>query len=248
MDAPAWLSQQQADVPPGDEWLGENERRVLARLRVPPRRAAWRLGRWTAKAALGARLGVPPAAVEVLAAPDGAPEAWLDGARAPVSISLSHRGGRALAVVADTPGVVGCDLELIEPRSGAFIREWLAVPEQRLVSAGSEARQELVANLIWTAKEAAAKARREGLRLDVRTAVVTFTEGGTEAEGWCPLHVDWHDRPMTTEGWWRREPGWVMAIAAEPASSAPRAALNRRATTPAGHPSVPDPGCQVAQG
>ena len=248
MDAPAWLSQQQADVPPGDEWLGENERRVLARLRVTPRRAAWRLGRWTAKAATGARLGVPPAAVEVLAAPDGAPEAWLSGARAPVSVSLSHRGGRALAVVADAPRVVGCDLELIEPRSAAFIREWLAAPEQQLISACDEARQELLANLIWTAKEAAAKVRREGLRLDVRAAVVTFTEGGPGAEAWCPLHVDWHDGATTTDGWWRREPGWVMAVAAAPASSAPRAALNRRATTPAGRPTVPDPRRQVSQG
>ena len=247
MDAPAWLSQRQADVPAGDEWLGENERHVLTRLRAPPRRTAWRLGRWTAKAALGARLGVPPAAVEVLAAPDGAPEAWLRGTRAPVSISLSHRGDRALAVVGDLPRVVGCDLELIEPRSGAFIREWLAAPEQQLVLRCDEARRALLANLIWTAKEAAAKVRREGLRLDVRAAVVTFTERYAEAEGWCPVRVDWDDGATTTAGWWRREPGWVMTIAAEPASSAPRAALKRSATSPAAQPSVPDPGRQAPQ-
>jgi 4'-phosphopantetheinyl transferase len=245
MDAPAWLSQRQGDVPAGDEWLSVNERRVLARLRVSPRRAAWRLGRWTAKAALGARLGVPPDAIEVLAAPDGAPEAWLRGARAPVSISLSHRGHRALAVVADVPRVVGCDLELIEPRSGAFIREWLAAPEQHLLFGCDDARQALFANLIWTAKEAAAKVRREGLRLDVRAAVVTFSERGAEAGGWCPVQVDWDDGAITTAGWWRREPGWVMTIAAEPAGSAPPRALNRSATTPAADPSVPDPGLRA---
>lgn len=242
MDAPAWLSQQRADVPPGDQWLGETERRVLARLRVAPRRAAWRLGRWTAKSALAARLGVPPSAVEVLAAADGAPEAWLGGARLPVSLSLSHRGDRCIAVIADAPSVVGCDLELIEPRSGAFVREWLAVPEQRLISGCDEARQALVANLIWTAKEAAAKVRREGLRLDVRAAVVTFTERCAEADGWCPLQVDWDHGRRTTAGWWRREPGWVMTVVGEPPSSPPRAALILSATSPAGHPNVPDPG------
>ena len=221
MDAPAWLSQQRADVPPGDQWLGETERRVLARLQVAPRRAAWRLGRWTAKAALAARLGVPPSAVEVLAAADGAPEAWLGGARLPVSLSLSHRGDRSIAVIADAPSVVGCDLELIEPRSGAFVGEWLAVPEQRLISGCDEARQALIANLIWTAKEAAAKVRREGLRLDVRTAAVTFAEGRAEAGGWRPVQVDWGDGATATAGWWRGEPGWVMTIAAAPAPTAP---------------------------
>jgi 4'-phosphopantetheinyl transferase len=214
---------------------------VLAGLRVGPRRAAWRLGRWTAKAALGAWLGVPAAEVEVLAASDGAPEAWLRGDRAPVSLSLSHRGDRALAVVAEAPGAVGCDLELVEPRSAAFIREWLSAAEQQLVAGADEARQALIANLIWTAKEAAAKVRREGLRLDVRAAVVTFTERDARAGGWCPVQVDWNDGAPATAGWWRGEPGWVMTIAAAPACSAPGAPLSRSAATPAARPVVPDP-------
>ena len=98
MDAPGWLSQLSADVPAGDEWLGDNERLMLARLHVAPRRASWRLGRWTAKAALAVWLGVPPSRVEVLAAPDGAPQVCLNEAPVAVSLSLSHRGGRALAV------------------------------------------------------------------------------------------------------------------------------------------------------
>src|SRR5215472_5275 len=99
MDAPGWLSQRQADVPAGDDWLGDSERLVLASLRDARRRADWRLGRWTAKRALGAWLGMAPARFEVLRATDGAPEAWLDGQHSGVSVSLSHRAGRALAVV-----------------------------------------------------------------------------------------------------------------------------------------------------
>jgi 4'-phosphopantetheinyl transferase len=245
-DAPGWLSQRQADVPPGDEWLGPAEREVLAGLRVAPRRASWRLGRWTAKAALGCWLEVEPAAVEVLAAPDGAPEAWLHGARAPVSVSLSHRGDRALAVVAHAPTVVGCDLELIEPRSGAFIREWLTAAEQELVFGCDEARQALLANLIWTAKEAAAKVRREGLRLDVRHARVTLIDGGATAGDWCPVQVDWGDGAAPTLGWWRAAAASVMTIAAAPACRAPGAGLTPPAATPAASAAGPAPGHRAA--
>jgi 4'-phosphopantetheinyl transferase len=221
MDAPGWLSGRQADVPPGDWWLGANERRVLAGLSFGPRRADWRLGRWTAKAALARWLAVPLPRIEVLAAADGAPEAWVDGAPAPVSISLSHRAGRALAAIDAAPGAVGCDLEVVEPRSGAFVREWLAPSEQRLLEGCNESRRALLANLMWAAKEAAAKVRREGLRLDVRGAVVSASENGA-TRWWSPLQVDWSDGAGTTRGWWRAEPGWVMAVAADPRPDEPR--------------------------
>ncbi|HEX6618406.1 MAG TPA: hypothetical protein VF024_02040, partial [Solirubrobacteraceae bacterium] len=115
---PGWLIRSVADVPAGDAWLSARERRTAAGLHVHQRRQDWRLGRFTAKTAVGAWLFVAPERVEILPAPDGAPEAWVDGERAPVSVSLSHRAGRALAVVAQGPAVVGCVLERVEPRSG----------------------------------------------------------------------------------------------------------------------------------
>jgi 4'-phosphopantetheinyl transferase len=222
MDAPGWLSQRLAEVPSGNEWLGENERRVLAGLRMERRRADWRLGRWTAKAALGGWLQVAPGRIEVLAAADGAPEAWLDDKRMPLSVSLSHRGGRALAAVGRSPQIAGCDLELVEPRSDAFVREWLALEEQRVIFSCAEGQRALLANMIWTAKEAAAKVRREGLRLDVRRAVVRADTGG-QPDRWRELRVDWDDGEGATAGWWRAEPGWVMVVACEPPSGMPRA-------------------------
>ena len=86
-------------------------------LRIEKRRADWRLGRYTAKSAVGALLGVDPGRVEIVAAPGGAPVAYLDGVRADVELSLSHRAGRALAVIASRGAALGCDLELIEARS-----------------------------------------------------------------------------------------------------------------------------------
>jgi 4'-phosphopantetheinyl transferase len=220
--APGWFTSTRAEVPADDAWLGERERQVLAALGVEKRRADWRLGRWTAKAAVGAWLALPAAEIEILAGADGAPEAWLGGARAPVSVSLSHRGGRALAAVTAAPAAVGCDLELVEPRSGAFVREWLAPEEQRLVAACAAGERDRVANLVWTAKEAAAKVRREGLRLDVRTAVVDLGDDGARPAAWRPLAVDWGRSAARTAGWWRAEPGWVMAILGDPAPDVPR--------------------------
>ncbi|MGZ6705849.1 MAG: 4'-phosphopantetheinyl transferase family protein [Solirubrobacteraceae bacterium] len=211
------------------DWLGPEERLALARLRVTPRRADWRLGRWTAKAAVGAWLGVRPERVQIIAAADGAPEAWLDGRRAPVSVSLSHRAGRALAAVTAAPAVIGCDVELVEPRSGAFVRDWLAPAEQALLATCDEADRARLANLLWSVKEAAAKVRREGLRLDIRQAVGAPAAGAAPGD-WRPVRTAWPQGPETA-GWWRAEPGWVMAIAGIPAPAAPRRldATGRRA-------------------
>ncbi|MGZ4201615.1 MAG: 4'-phosphopantetheinyl transferase family protein [Thermoleophilaceae bacterium] len=213
----SWLTRSSAEVPAGDDWLGPREREVLARLRIEKRRNDWRLGRHTAKAAVAAWLDVPAARVEIVAADDGAPEAFVDGRRAPVSISLSHRADRAMAVVGDASSAVGCDLELIEPRSEAFVREWLAPPEQAAVLAVEGDERARVANLIWTAKEAAAKVRRGGLRLNVRHAVVTLGDGPGE---WRQLTVDWGEDGVTP-GWWRADGGWAVAIASEPGSRPP---------------------------
>ena len=216
MAMPGWLIRSVADVPAGDAWLSARERRTAAGLHVHQRRRDWRLGRFTAKAAVGAWLSVAPERVEILPAPDGAPEAWVDGERAPVSVSLSHRAGRALAVVAQGPAVVGCDLERVEPRSGAFVREWLAPAEHGLLAAHAEADRARLTNLVWTAKEAAAKVRREGLRLDVRRAVVVPAGAGAADGAWRAVRVQWGDGGAPIVGWWRAWEGWVMTIAGEP--------------------------------
>lgn len=221
MPVTAWLTRSTADVPADDDWLSGRELAVLAGLHIEPRRADWRLGRWTAKAALVQHLHAEPSRIEILAAADGAPEAWLDGAPAPFSVSLSHRAGRAVAAVIRAPGCVGCDLERIEPRSPAFVREWLTPAEQaRLEGLPGPARDRL-ANLLWSAREAAAKVRREGLRLDVRHAAVTLAAPSPRDGEWRAFWVVWPDAPPTA-GWWRAERGWVLTVAADPAPARPR--------------------------
>jgi 4'-phosphopantetheinyl transferase len=211
-----------SDVPVGRDWLGPRERAILAGQRFQPRRLAWRLGRWTAKLAISDWTGLPLDRFEVLPAADGAPEGWADGERLPVSVSISHREERAVAVVGAPPLVVGCDLELIEPRSEAFVRAWLAPAEQELVASCAQTDRALIANLVWTAKEAAAKVRREGLRLDVRAALVSPSGVSEDGGGaWRPIAVAWAGGLDAVRGWWRVEPSWVMTVLADPPPRSP---------------------------
>jgi 4'-phosphopantetheinyl transferase len=220
-----WLTRALPDVPEDDRWLTEREREILSRLRAPKRRAEWRLGRWTAKQALAVRHGVAAADVEVLAAADGAPEPLTGGEPMPAALSISHRAGRALAVVARGSTALGCDLEAVEPRSPAFVRRWLRPDERELLAAAGADSRDLAANLLWTAKEAAAKARREGLRLDLRDARVDAHRLGRSIGAWERLEVGWTEG-SGVRGWWRSEPGWVMAVVSEPASADPPSALS----------------------
>jgi 4'-phosphopantetheinyl transferase len=177
-----WLLQAAADVPRDDDWLSPIERVRLGQLRIAKRRADWRLGRWTAKHAAAAALGVGYARIAVIATESGAPLALLDGVPAPVAISLSHAAGRGLCAVA-SPGVaIGCDLECIAPRRAAFLRDYFTAAERRQV--GTDARR---ATLVWCAKEAVLKAIGEGLREDTRAVEVTI--GGVQADGRTRLEV-----------------------------------------------------------
>jgi 4'-phosphopantetheinyl transferase len=218
MGAAGWLSRWAAEVPQGDDWLGPRERAVQGGLRAPRRLADWRLGRWTAKQALAA-WGARGAAqdLEILAAPDGAPEVWVRERRLALSLSLSHRAGRSLVVVAEAaPGPIGCDLERIEPRSAAFVRDWLVPAEQAYVAAQETPEgRALAANLCWSAKEAASKVRREGLRLDVRQAVVSVGAAAPTPGDWGALRVDWTGAAPVT-GWWRHDGGFVAVVVGTP--------------------------------
>src|SRR5690242_1248919 len=123
-----WLEQTQSDVPLHDDWLAASEALRLSGMRFAKRSSDWRLGRWTAKRALSAYLELPAdaeslARIEVRSAASGAPEVFYRERPAGVAISLSHRAGTAVCAVAAADSIIGCDLELIEPRSYAFIAD-----------------------------------------------------------------------------------------------------------------------------
>ena len=92
---------------------------------------------------------------------------------------------------------IGCDLEMVEPRSDAFVADYFTIEEQALVArASAEDRPRLLA-LLWSAKESALKALHEGLRLDTRSVIVNPFDGSFDLNGWSPLHVRYTDwRPL----------------------------------------------------
>jgi phosphopantetheinyl transferase len=75
-----------------------------------------------------------------------------------------------------------------------------------------EAERAQIANLLWTAKEAAAKVRREGLKLDLRHESVTPQDADRVGGMWQALRIDWADGWSATFGWSCAERGRVMAI------------------------------------
>ena len=218
MNAVFWLAQTVADVPAANGWLTMAERERMDRFCVPKRRGDWRLGRWTAKRALAAFLDVTPAGVEIRAAESGAPEAWVDGRPAPVSLSLSHSGPIGFCVVAAPGTDLGCDVEAIEPRSPGFLADYFTAEEQALVVEAPLGQRDLLLTLLWSAKESVLKALHCGLRSDTRS-VHCEVQGLAGGRGWRRLRAT-HSAGRKFQGWWRENGGMVFTVAVSPGAEA----------------------------
>jgi 4'-phosphopantetheinyl transferase len=220
-----WLEQTEAGVPAENDWLHASESVCVNGMRFAKRRTDWRLGRWTAKCAVASFLKVPAdhqtlAKIEIRPASCGAPEVFFANQPAAVTVSISHRSGAALCAVTLSGGELGCDQEMIEPRSEAFLADYFTPDEQALVAqVGAPERSRLVA-LLWSAKESALKALRQGLRLDTRSVVVSLGEGTLEANGWSPLRVRCADG-RSFHGWWQQAHGIVRTLVAHPPPDLP---------------------------
>ncbi|HET8660871.1 MAG TPA: 4'-phosphopantetheinyl transferase superfamily protein [Micromonosporaceae bacterium] len=220
-----WLARDEEALPASLCWLTPAEAARAARLRHPKRRTEYLLRRLTGKHAVAAVLGLPTdpaglARIEVANAPSGAPYAMVDGVPAGVEMSLTDRAGRAVCVV-DT-GPVGCDLEVVEPRSPAFLNDFLTGPERAYVTGRPDAdSRDAAANLVWSAKESALKVLRTGLGRDTRSVVVTVQDGPRGA--WAPLTVR-AEEGTVFHGWWRRDGRFLFTVAA-PQPGPPPAAL-----------------------
>jgi 4'-phosphopantetheinyl transferase len=241
-----WLEQTEADVPATNDWLGAGESVCLERMKIPKRRADWRLGRWTAKRAVSLCLNLPvhPHAlseIEIRPAPSGAPEVFRENKTAGVSISLSHRDGIAACAMTMSNAALGCDLEIVEPRSDAFVADYFAIEEQAMIARAPATERSRLLALLWSAKESALKALREGLRLDTRRVVVSLDdmdlrEDEKESEcgevmvpaspqscipnGWRPLHVSCSEGQVF-HGWWQNTGELLRTVVAAPPPVAP---------------------------
>lgn len=231
-----WLEQAEADVPAGNDWLSFREVISLSRLRFPKRRGDWRLGRWTAKCALADFLGLPNApkvlaGIELRPAPSGAPEVFLYDKPSTIVISLSHRAGIAACAIATSEGVLGCDLEIIEPRSDAFVGDYFTAEERALVEQAPTLERFRRVALLWSAKESALKTLRTGLRLDTRNVLVSLgnefetrrsvDESLNESYVWHPLQVHCDTNRQIFNGWWSQTGNLLRTVVASPPPAPP---------------------------
>jgi 4'-phosphopantetheinyl transferase len=222
-----WLARAEVGLPPMGQWLTAAERDRAARLRYTKRRTDFLLGRWTLKLAVARVLGWPadPASlvrIEGRTAADGAPELYIDGQPVARGVSLTDRAGCAACLVAERAAAVGCDVELVEPRSEAFVRDYLTATEARVVAAAGPAR-DVAANLMWSAKESALKVLRTGLRRDTRSVEVTVADLRPVERAWSPLQVRTAEGAVMA-GWWRRSGAFLLTVC-WPGSGPPPAAL-----------------------
>ncbi len=213
------LEEKPPRFPAAEHWLSGREREVLDALNVPKRRQDWQLGRWTAKNALARSPLTPPRPMEeweILAAADGAPEAWLDDEPAGVTLSLSHSHGQCLCAIGPPDLRMGCDIERIEQRSRVFEETFFTDAEIQLMRGQDD--RGLMATLIWSAKESVLKALRTGLRSDTRRIRIEAIEPSV-SEGWSRFQAIDAQCGDRFGGSWRTRGKMLMAITADQASS-----------------------------
>ena len=212
----------------GQAWpdlLSPREEKILAGLGHVPRRRKWLMGRAAAKRLVRDMLGdgqVPEKKISVLNQPSGEPFVLIEGKGGwDYPISISHRSEVGMAAVPVARAVrIGADLETIEPRDPALVRQFYTEDEARRVETAIHDRDEVVSR-IWSAKEAVLKLLGLGLRIDTRGVVVNLEgEGFSECpEGWSPVDVNViAELPRqhmldNLRVVWRREAGFVLTVA-----------------------------------
>jgi 4'-phosphopantetheinyl transferase EntD len=138
-------------------------------------RRDFRAGRLAAKRAAG-HLRLPMgSALEVLSRADGSPRLTLvrDGGRRflPSALSISHRDGRAVAVLAGPGARVGVDLERVGAIQTPSLRYFLTRPERCWAAACDP-------TVLWCLKEAAWKALGLGRSLPLKALQLAFDDQG----------------------------------------------------------------------
>lgn len=214
-----WLAQSANAVPRDQHWMSSAEIAALERLRIPKRRADWRLGRWTAKLAIAAHQHLSPvpevlAMIELRAATSGAPQAFVEGRPAPFPISLSHSEGMGFCAIAGAGRDIGCDVERVTPHSRAFVDDYFTAEEREMVRRTPAMLHDLLVTLLWSAKESALKALQCGLRADTRS--VTAKPAGValrQGVAWRPLTVR-NTGGRVFHGWWREDGDFVWTLLA----------------------------------
>ncbi len=216
-----WLVRGESQVPQGQQWLTGPEAARASTMRFTKRRSEYLLRRYAGKCAVAAAIGhaddpVSLGRIAILNRMTGAPYVEVDGRTLGLDISLTDRAGWAVCLVGPDLGAVGVDLEIVEPRSDGFVRDFLTPAERDLVAtAAASDGQDAAANLIWSAKESALKVLRTGLRADTRTVDVVPEDPSRISDStgrWQRLSVAAASGRFP--GWWRRDGVFLLTVVA----------------------------------
>jgi 4'-phosphopantetheinyl transferase len=214
-------------IPP-DGLLNAAEERQFCALRTPKRRRDWLLGRWTAKRLLqmtvAQELGeyAPLDSFTIINTPKGAPRVRY-GLLGEIPLSISHREDRAFCAVAqpdraaprDLFGLLGVDIERIEPRTGSFAEDYFSEAELASVQRAQAWARDVMITAIWSAKESALKALQLGLTVDTRAVICCIDPVRSVPETWTSFEICYdvtrlnHAAP-TLKGWWRMMEDYVL--------------------------------------
>ena len=145
---------------------------------------------------------------------------------------MTDRADWAVCVVSHGTGWASAsDLELVESRTEAFVRDWFTPAERDLVlGAAPGERRDLLANLVWSAKESALKVLQTGLRRDTRSVEVDVIEMDGE-QRWARLVVRSEEGDMFP-GWWHRYGDFLLTVVADVDSIASDARWMSRPASP----------------
>ena len=211
-------------------------------------RREWLLGRWTAKHLLkharAEYADLPLDEISVGNDPDGAPYLSVaDEGRLALSLSISHRSTRAFCALLSPPPrssggdrtaiqTVGADMEVVEPRDPAFVRDFFTSGEAERVWRCPDEKRDTLVTVLWSAKEAVLKVLRLGLTVDTRRVELLHVEGleaPTETTAPPPLFSPWASivvhcsLPGTGPfyAWWRLQANDVLTLAAPAVANDP---------------------------
>lgn len=220
-----WLECSDSELPADGTWLSIAEIACFRRGWVPKRHREWLLGRWTAKNALTRHFGLASDSetlrtISIVPAESGAPIVFANGQPMSASLSISHRDGRALAVVSPLGIAVGCDLERAEPHSSTFLQQFFTPAEIEQVERSERLDSPCIETVIWSAKETVLKMLALGLRVDTRSVSISVEVAQTHAKDWKRFSALLVDGRRFT-GWWHRDSTWLKTVAASSANAIP---------------------------
>lgn len=201
---PGWELEQ---VNGGLTFLTPAEQNQWQTLRFAKKRSERLFGRFAAKALL-AEDGLAGEHVEIANDANGAPRVYQNGQEAKGCLTISHRQRAALCAWSRSDDVsLGADVEWIEPRSAAFIRDYLTDGERASIPAGEA---DLYVNLIWSAKESVLKAQKTGLKIDPLRIDVVIERTKINDSGWQRFRVNGMN---AYHGMWRLCGSFVLTLA-----------------------------------